>query len=574
MFKLRKTSVFLFITGLFFANAVFSATVDETLNQQSPAQIKPPQLNYLLRPILRNDRVDLEVMLSYKPDSRTGETVGLPKDCYTVPDLPKYVTAFEGVSGTKITPGPNADERKAFPAPDGTINLKYLLSFDPVAMDHYSFGPNLSADHFHVAGCQWMLRIGEEETVRPYKIKFITEPADWHFYWTLSAKPGSMDITDSYENLASTAYGGTRGPYQKIEIEGHPVEIFTSNAFTISAAEIGDAVEKIIRLQRKQMNDNDFGFYHVVTLPRSNNIAGTAVDGLFVSFVKPEVQKVDLYRNLSHEMFHNWLGDRIRVVDEDGAKEKRDFRFNWLHEGFTEQIARSLIANAGLIKIEDFVNYVNRDLIDLADNPHATFTYDQIAAADTGGKWDSSFFKLSYTRGSLIGLNWETQLRRSSNGKIGLIDLVRDMHGGFGSQRVRLSPEEFFKKAAAFGIDAQQDFDRYIIKGESIAVTPDAFGSNYELIKISRPRYDVGFDITQTIKSKIVTGVIEGGPAYQAGLREGMKLIRTKNSARFSNAWDSKSSLIVVVENAGAEKEITYWPHGQMIEVPQFIPKS
>src|SRR5262249_7842888 len=143
--------------------------------------------------------------------------------------------------------------------------------------------------------------------------------------------------------------------------------------------------------QRRVMHDNDFPFYHVAIWPRSHHLAGTAIDGLFVAFVKPEASVPELRRDLSHEMFHNWLGNRFRISDDSDPTGQR---YNWMHEGVTEFVAREILLNAGLIERSYVVSLFNRDLADIADNPHARADIAEVEAASREGRWESAYNKL------------------------------------------------------------------------------------------------------------------------------------------------------------------------------------
>ena len=72
--------------------------------------------------------------------------------------------------------------------------------------------------------------------------------------------------------------------------------------------------------------------------------------------------------------------------------------------------------------------------------------------------------------------------------------------------------------------------------------------------------FDRGFDGMRTIKNENrATGVDPGGPAYRAGLREGMRILKLD----LSEGGDSRKELVYSVLVDGETREIRYLPEGK-----------
>jgi predicted metalloprotease with PDZ domain len=548
---------------------VFAGIVPSCFPAASNGQISEtsaPTLYYRIMPIRTTDRTDLDISVRMKAVTRDSMVVKLPTDYYGTQDLYRYVTSFEGESGTTVKPGKDERERVVQAGPDSEIHLRYLLSFDPKVLDGVSFGPNVGPTHFHTAGCQWLLQIGNLSQKRRYEVEIIDPPIGWHFYSSIGPYPLKFETEASYNDLIATAIGGGAGAYDRFMVRGRPVSIFVQGVFDIPSSDIFKSVRRIVTLERDWFQDYDQPFYHVTILPRGGIIAGTANDNFFVCFAKHDISREELYVLLAHEMFHTWLPNKLSIELSKGESE---LRYEWFYEGFTDYFARRLLAEAGLLSQERFAYLINRDIINIADNPNRNANYADLVAASTGGKYGTTYKKLSYYRGALIALNWEAKLGRSGK-RFGLGNLIRDLYGLASRTNHRVTAQQFFELAARYGLDAKGDLDRYILRGESIVPLPDALGPSYVLSPSTVPSFDPGFSLEQTFRNRKVTGVVENGVAYLAGLREGMELVRVQNSNRFGNGWYPDRPLLVVTKVAGQEHQFEFFPRGEPLTVMLF----
>lgn len=370
--------------------------------------IEGETFHYRIKPIPISDRTNLEISFKIEGVKASSVAVKLPVDCYGTPKLFRFVTAFTGESGTTVQSGKDEGERLVQPNSQGEIYLKYVLSFDPQALADSTFSPNVGNSHFHVAGCQWMLRIGNEEEKRPHIIELVDAPKDWKLYSSLSANPAKFEGVVSLDDLDITAIGGGRKGFSQFLVREKPVSVFVRGKFVIPQNEIFAAVRKIVTLQRERFNDFNQPFYNVVVLPKEDNVAGTRIENLFVSFFKADVTREQLYVLLSHEMLHNWLTANIIKP----PKGEISLKYQWFYEGFTDYFSRRILLDAKLLTLEKFAELINRDIINIADNPNKNTTFQDLVKATQTGKFNQAFNKLSYYRGALIALNWDTKSAR------------------------------------------------------------------------------------------------------------------------------------------------------------------
>jgi predicted metalloprotease with PDZ domain len=523
--------------------------------------------HYRIKAIPLSDPTNLEISLNYKTAKNEPLTVKLPVDCYGTPKLARFVISFTGQSGTLVKNGKDDSERIVQPNAQGEIYLKYTLAFDPQALANNTYSPNVGNGYFHLAGCQWMLQTGSREEKRLHIIEMIDAPKDWVFYSSLSANPARFEGIASYSDLQITAFGGGNQGFSQFLIKGKPVSVFVRGKFTIPQTEILKSVRDIVTMQRQRFNDFDQPFYHVVILPKEGNVAGVRIDNLFVSFFKSDVTRNQLYGLLSHEMLHNWLTTNL-IKPPEG---ETTLRYQWFYEGFTDYFSRKILLDAGRLTRQRFAELINRDIINIADNPHKEATYKDIVEATETGKFAQAFNKLAYYRGALIALNWDAKIRATNKGK-SLGNLIEEVYRLALASGSIDEPTFFALVQKNYAIDAKADFERYILRGEPITVAADALGNDYKLRDSSSPSFDPGFLLSQSQQAKKISGVTTDSAAYRAGLRNNMELVRVENYNRFSNAWDPSSPMIVVVKEQNKERKISFLPHGTAHKLLLFEP--
>ncbi len=518
-------------------------------------------IEYQLKPVPKTDRTDLVISVQFRAENE--QVIKLPQDCYGTPNLHRFVVQFFGRNGTTVKTAENERERIVKPNEKGEVSLGYVLSFDPQMLENSAFAPKIHSEFFSLAGCQWLLRLPDDEKKIDYSIEIIDAPKDWNLHSSIRQNPGKIKINASYDDLISTRIGGG-GSTRTFYIRRKPVSVFIKGDFEIPDKEIFETVEKIVRSQRDWFEDYEQPFYQVVINERKGVVAGTSIENQFVCFIQTDVDKVRLNMILAHEMFHNWLPVKMGLKLAEGDHQ---IRHEWFFEGFTEYFAKKVLFDAGLLSPEKFAELINKDIHNLADNPYKSINYKDFLAVANARQFSSGHKKLSYYRGVLIALRWEAKLRRAGKNLSGFIRRLYKITSQKGG---KISEQEFFEYAENYGIDAAGDFEKYILAGDPIEIDPNALGENFTAMEKEVPLFDAGFSVSGSGERKEISEVAENSPAYRAGLRNGMEFVRAENSSRFSNAWESEKPLTVAVKIDGKEKEFTYFPHGGMIKLLQF----
>lgn len=551
-------------TGLRFLGfvLVFCLFFDiKNLIARSPAEntLDVGHLYYQLQPLPTEDRTDMLVTLSFKSD--TAVVINLPSDYYGTPRLFRYITEFSGLNGTIITRTTSDDSRRVTPDSAGVITINYGISYDPVEMDRYAYAPITRPTFFHVAGCQWLLSIGPDQTEATYHVT-IDPLADWTFYSSKFLRADSFVVEATYENMATLFIGGSSGKevHETINVKGRPVDIFIQGQYDFDDPEVIDGISRIASAERMWFNDFSQPFYNISILPRTGLLAGTASDNYFVCFIDQATSEQRLYRLVAHEMFHYWLPGKLEIrIGPDDC----DFKHDWFHEGFTDYLSWTILRGAHLINPGNFVEMINQDVVALANNPSAHDTYQDLCHNLSSGEFRTAQKKLAYYKGALLALRFDILLKGHGHT---LHDFILELYRAAGAHEGKISFDKTCAIGDEYNLNIAGEYSKFIAGGADIPLPESAF-PDYQLKEQTIRLFDPGFNMRESGRTRLITGVTKDGPAYEAGLRDGMTYVKRKNSNRFSNSWSESKPLVVTVLLDSAEVDIAYFPVGDTATV-------
>jgi hypothetical protein len=77
--------------------------------------------------------------------------------------------------------------------------------------------------------------------------------------------------------------------------------------------------------------------------------------------------------------------------------------------------------------------------------------------------------------------------------------------------------------------------------------------------------FDLGFDFDRSRTTRMITGVVENGPAFNAGLRDGQSLLGNS-----FNKGDPERIAKFKVHSGAGDQQIDYYPRGKTIQAWQY----
>jgi predicted metalloprotease with PDZ domain len=138
------------------------------------------------------------------------------------------------------------------------------------------------------------------------------------------------------------------------------------------------------------------------------------------------------------------------------------------------------------------------------------------------------------------------------------------------ADRIRLvgivPADAIFAVAERHGVTMRADFERYVLNGEELTLPADALGSAYEPVRDSIPSpFDVGFALLRSRQTGSVEGVVTGGPAAAAGLRNGMEIVDLSSWNPLAPDWRRGELLRITVRADSVERVVTISPRGEPV---------
>lgn len=300
--------------------------------------------------------------------------------------------------------------------------------------------------------------------------------------------------------------------------------------------------------------------YLVTVLPLTDptggaiSVGGTGRGDAFAFFATVNAPVGTLDQVMSHELMHSWVPGRLGRVSPD-ASEAEGY---WLSEGFTDWASWRTLVRQGLWTEGQFAAAFNDHLRRYDLSPARNLT--NAEAADQF--WTSEHAnRLAYLKGMLLAARWDHAVRTATAGARDFDDVLLAMQAraqAFPEALITLNLRVAMDQVA--GIDVGPDIARFVDAGETIALPADLYGACGTLAPLSRPLFHRGFDIEATqAADDIITGVVPGGPAEAAGLRNGMRLIRRTGGT----LGEPNEPITYEVQDGERRLSLTWLPQGE-----------
>lgn len=451
------------------------------------------------------------------------------------------------------------------------VEIAYTIAYDPEAAGFVAFGPSVGSDHFHFFGSQWMARVGPAGGSRHVEVAFVTDG------WTgvvgssygLGAGPHRVVASDydlDYSVIAGGDYRTARSACR-----GRPVLTMVHGTFAVADPQIFVLADRIVCGQREEFDDFDRPFFTVFITARERIQAGAPLLHGFTAFLEPNISLEGLRGLLAHEMLHTWLPRTARLVDP-ARPDASEVWTRWFHEGFTEYLARVVLARQDLAPLSWLVQQTNEDLARLAYHPYRTLSLEALEQATQDGRYDNHHHRLHYLRGALLALNWDTRIRAGTERERSLLEAIRRVVRRAKESDGVIDFPAFVQVLLAFDIDARNDVERHLHRGQPLEPEADAFAPAYELTLRDAPGFDPGLDLTALIEERRVAGLEVGGATELAGVRERMRVMATENATPWTGGWDPGRPSVIFVDEDGGRRGIEIQAAGVGITIPTFVP--
>jgi predicted metalloprotease with PDZ domain len=514
------------------------------------------EIRYTLTPQVESgvlNSIAVEMVLTGEADGETA--IELPDAWGGKTELWRGISDFRvSGQGMKLDAGGSPALKIIRHAPRATLTVRYRITQmwvgEPVVSGSNEYRPIIRPNYFHVIGWAAMAR-PKWSLATPVAVSVRGLPKGWQFASDL--EHGSLTLADVLESIS------VGGDFRVLK--AGPLRVAIRGAWAFSDGDFIKRLQPIIASHYKFWGDEPAPFL-VTVLPLqgevgSMSLGGTGLNDGFAFFATTNVADRRLTRILAHEHLHSWIPRRIGMMPQ-GNDDPLEY---WLSEGFTDFYTYRLLIREGLWNVEETAKAYNDVMWDYAFSPVRNAPNTKVAAEFWS---DRAMNDLPYQRGLLFAALTDDRVRRAANGSRDLDDVVLSMKRAVDGQGKGAIPpairSHFVARAKSLGVDVEGDVARHIEKGETIVLPADALAACGTIETGVVAEFDRGFDGRKTImNNNVVTGVDPDGPAFAAGLRDGMRILKLD----LSEGRDSRIPLTYKVHAGGVTREISYLPAGK-----------
>jgi predicted metalloprotease with PDZ domain len=512
-------------------------------------------ISYRITPVLLKDgsrALDVRMRLSGDADGET--ELFLPSIWAGSSELWRHVKGLE-IRGAKSLGG-SYDKPVARHRPGARLRLRYRIvsaySQDP-GFAYEKARPMVRPDWFFVHG-ESMFAVPGDSQDRPAQFRWGKLPKGWTVASDLDHLQGKPTTLANLIN--SVAIGGSKLRLVRRDLRGAPLRVALLGDWKFTADQLADTVTPIIAAEDEFWGDRSSPYLVAMAplgeLPSGLSYTGTGrTDGFSIASTSAfELRQA--VRFLGHENMHSWVPIALGGMPEED--EATDY---WFSEGFNDYLASKVLLRAGIWTLEEWAADKNETLLRYGQSPAKTADGAEIAKRF----WtDSAVQQVSYDRGHLLAAKLDSEIAARSEGKQSLEGVLRSQRrAAEGSPELAVA---LFRKTLReeTGIDIDPDLDRYARRGEPLLLPADLLGECARLVTERRKAFTRGYDADSTRRADgVFAGVDREGPAYAAGLRDGMQLVRREAG----KIGDSSVELAYRVTDGGVERVISYRPEGK-----------
>jgi len=274
----------------------------------------------------------------------------------------------------------------------------------------------------------------------------------------------------------------------------------------------------------------------------------------------------------AHEFFHAWNVKRLRPVELGPWDWTRPANTGslWIAEGLTQYYGNMMMRRAGLWDDARTLRDIERTITDVENAPGVKLMSAEdasLAAAFLDAavyRQQNNFLNTTvsyYTKGELIGLVLDLQIRERSGGARSLDDVFKQMYDEF---YVKAPNATYYLKGRGYtqedfvrvlskvaGTDMSDFYNRYI-RGVETLPYDDAFaGAGLRLVHTPYGNSSSGITIDGNDRQNLRLGALQAGSAAQAaGLQEGDILVSIGGMRATRDNWSALLSRYKPGENA------------------------
>jgi predicted metalloprotease with PDZ domain len=436
-------------------------------------------------------------------------------------------------------------------AASGNVTLDYFILWD----ESSPFSSDINASHAFLNFAEVLLYVPPRRA-EDVRLDFSAVPSNWRIALALDPVPPSEGVTASF---AAPGYDA---------LVDAPAELGTFEQFSLEAGEahidvavharpwepggraswsrdrLEDELRRIVLTETRLMRDVPFRRFLFIFHFGGGGGGGMEHANSTAISLEPGA---DPASTSAHEFFHLWNVKRIRPqslepVDYSRAQPTRAL---WFAEGVTNTIGEYTLLRSGLRTRQQFYDSLAGEIESLAERPARLWQSVEEASVDAWFEKYPLYRRASssisyYNKGELLGVLLDILLREKTNNRSGLDDLLRDLNERYAKRGLFYDDSAGIRDAAEriAGPDSRQAIDdffrRYVSETEELPLQDYFSRAGLDLLITDRVITSPGFSLAiapfgapggDAAVPPVVTHVSPGGPAEQAGIRRGDRIV-------------------------------------------------
>lgn len=508
----------------------------------------PERIDYTLTPILQDGvLVAVQYDLQFRGDVDGESTLRVPDSWGGQNELWKSIAGLEIVSGATMRAGEGAAPRVLTHRPNARIHVRYRVIQDwegaPRAELGNIYRPTIQPGYFHLIGEGSIVTPGEADNETPVRFRVRNLPRAWTFASDLEHE--GLKLQDVWSSVT------VGGDFRVLRDPATGVRLAIRGQWSFTDADFLSEASRIIGAQRQFWSDPAAPF--LITVLHLDgpegwvSLGGTGLTDAFAFFATANSEAGPITRTLSHETFHTWISPQVGGLPQDGQALQY-----WLSEGFTDFYTPRLLVRAGIWTPQQYADDLNATFRAYAQSPVRIVDNARVLA----DFWNSrDIQRLPYFRGRFLAMIWDGRLRANGQSFDTIVRSMRD-HARNGEE---YAVEVFNTVAREQNLALGDDISTYVDQGAFILVPEDLLAPCGRVSTRTVPVFHRGFDIEATqANNNIVAGVDPSLPAYAAGVRNGMTLVR-RDGGEIGN---SEQEIVYVMRDGDTERTFRYLPRG------------
>lgn len=448
------------------------------------------------------------------------------------------------------------------------------------------YGAELNARHAFFNLAEVLMYPTDSRHV-PVEVTFQDVPIGWRIATALAASSQNSFFAPDYDHLVDgpveigmfrDAVFDQGGAHYRVVVDADPADYDIQKIVAMD--------KSIVAAATSWMNDRPIDHYvFIYHFPRGPG--GGGMEHAYSTSIQMNAryltQNPEYLQNVSaHEFFHLWNVKRIRpqsLEPIDYTKENYTPSL-WFSEGVTSTVATYILLRGGLMDEPRFLQEISDQITALESRPaHLT----QSAEDSSLNAWLEKYVYYAvparsisyYNKGELIGFMLDLEIRRATEGRQSLRDMLQWMNEHY-AKAEKFFPDTVGIREAAEAVSHENlrwFFDKYVAGLDEIPYDRFLNTAGLRVLKVKRIVADTGFAIVRSFEGMPSVGsVVPGSEAERAGLTAGDAIININGEPPSPEVENQMSLLrpgdLIRVDIKGADglKQLS-WKLGSREEV-------